>query len=259
MSKIIPKNSIMRINSNLIQTLSASGFLLLEYLLQTGFSNGDYHTLECPFLNKKDLTQAKQKLAESGILKIGEGKESGMFVDLDMEKLEKLLKLKSKAMLKNNPLSPLPPPYYPPNTPYTPEKRKSRNKSNKLSILLNTKVLINLDNITLTKAPNFTEKLPLEVDGDEEWRKLIQTWLEYKRNRKETYKTSKSVELFEKKLRKMSNNDFHVASEIIENSMANNYAGIFLVQNNGNNNSPRPYNNSIGKITPKKKKFDGYI
>lgn len=62
--------------------------------------------------------------------------------------------------------------------------------------------------------------LQLEVEG----------WLEYKRSRKEKYKNAQSVQSFVKKLHGLSNGNKLLANQIIENSMANNYSGIFAIK-----------------------------
>jgi hypothetical protein len=68
-------------------------------------------------------------------------------------------------------------------------------------------------------------------------------WMEYKRQRNETYKTQKSFEACYNRLKKLSRFDSENASLIVEQSMANNWAGLFelKISNNGksgnNNNS----------------------
>jgi len=59
-------------------------------------------------------------------------------------------------------------------------------------------------------------------------------WMEYKKGRKESYKTLESEIAFYNKLIKLSNNNPTTAAEIIEESMANNWSGIFPLKNNGN-------------------------
>lgn len=52
-------------------------------------------------------------------------------------------------------------------------------------------------------------------------------WMNYKAKRRETYKSLESEEAFYKKLLKLSGEKCEIASEIIEQSMAQNWAGIF--------------------------------
>lgn len=57
-------------------------------------------------------------------------------------------------------------------------------------------------------------------------------WIEYKKARKESYKNEKSIKAFYKKLLRLSGNDSKKAILIIEDSMANNYAGLFPLKTN---------------------------
>ena len=63
---------------------------------------------------------------------------------------------------------------------------------------------------------------------------LVEKWLEYKKSRRETYKSEDSIKAFCKKLSELSGNDIITAGNIIEQSMANNWAGIFEVKNSFN-------------------------
>jgi len=56
-------------------------------------------------------------------------------------------------------------------------------------------------------------------------------WLEYKTGRKEKYKNQKAVQSMVKNLFKLSGGNKDVAASIIEQSMANNYAGLFPLRN----------------------------
>jgi hypothetical protein len=88
---------------------------------------------------------------------------------------------------------------------------------------------------------NILEELEINL----EFEPIIEEWLEYKKDRKESYKSDKSVHAFIKKLHKLSNNAPHQAQEIIEQSIANNWAGIFELKNQ-NNRSPNQKNNWAG-------------
>lgn len=71
----------------------------------------------------------------------------------------------------------------------------------------------------------------LEVIKDIEflpkYKEIFLTWLKYKRERRESYKTSSSTLLAYKKLLKYSNGKYRDAILIIEEAMSNNYAGFF--------------------------------
>ena len=70
----------------------------------------------------------------------------------------------------------------------------------------------------------------------------MEEWLEYKRQKRKTYKNDKSIAQCYKKLFKMSGGDPVEAMEIIHEAMANNWAGFFPlkdkrsnINNHGNN------------------------
>ena len=61
----------------------------------------------------------------------------------------------------------------------------------------------------------------------EKFNPIISQWLEYKSARRESYKTEQSIRAFAKKLKELSGDDVGVAQQIIDQSIANNWAGIF--------------------------------
>lgn len=65
---------------------------------------------------------------------------------------------------------------------------------------------------------------------DSPWRELMRIWLEYKRSRKETYISQMGANACLKKLKELSGGFPEVAQKIIEQSMANNWAGLFPVK-----------------------------
>jgi hypothetical protein len=62
----------------------------------------------------------------------------------------------------------------------------------------------------------------------------VKTWLAYKKEKGQSYKPT-GFKTFYKKLCELSGNNPQVAMAIIEQSMQNNYAGIFPLRNNNNN------------------------
>lgn len=80
---------------------------------------------------------------------------------------------------------------------------------------------------------------------EEDYKELFSNWLEYKHQRRETYKTQKSLEICYKQLKEKSNFDKDGARLIIEQSMANNWAGLFeLKDQKGGNNAIKGHNKS---------------
>jgi hypothetical protein len=92
------------------------------------------------------------------------------------------------------------------------------------------------------KIYELEEKLKIKIQKKEiynfdfingsELKEIFLNWIEYKKQRKETYKTQKSLELCFSKLVKFSENKKSLAEQIINDSMANNYAGFFEVKIN---------------------------
>lgn len=62
---------------------------------------------------------------------------------------------------------------------------------------------------------------------------VVQTWLAYKKEKNQSYKPT-GFKSFYKKLCELSGNDPQKAMAIIEQSMANNYAGIFELKQSNN-------------------------
>lgn len=71
-----------------------------------------------------------------------------------------------------------------------------------------------------------------------EMREAVDTWLAYKKEKSQSYKPT-GFKTFYKKLCELSGNDPQTAMAIIEQSMQNNYAGIFPLRNNNNGNYGR--------------------
>lgn len=63
------------------------------------------------------------------------------------------------------------------------------------------------------------------VDG--KYMSTFTEWLEYKAERKEKYKTESSLKACYNRLLKLSGDNPQIASEIVQQSIANNYAGLF--------------------------------
>lgn len=75
-----------------------------------------------------------------------------------------------------------------------------------------------------------------------EYVEIFTTWLEYKRERRESYKSDKSLRMAYSKLLQLSENDPVKANAIVQQSMANNWAGLFELKTelNGTNRNPYP-------------------
>lgn len=68
---------------------------------------------------------------------------------------------------------------------------------------------------------------------EDEMELVVQDWLAYKRERHQTYKP-RGLASFRKRLEELSGGNANKARAIIEQSMANNYAGIFTLKEEKN-------------------------
>jgi len=80
---------------------------------------------------------------------------------------------------------------------------------------------------------------------DENFIAHVNSWLEYKKERKEPYKSQKGLNAFYNKLIDYSKNDPDTAKKIIEQSMANNWAGIFELKESQQKNKDPFYREPI--------------
>lgn len=78
--------------------------------------------------------------------------------------------------------------------------------------------------------------LPLKLDFvSDEFRDSFSLWLDYKSERKEKYKSERSIRMCYDKLVKLSDNNPAIATEIVNQSIANNWAGLFALKTENNN------------------------
>jgi len=66
----------------------------------------------------------------------------------------------------------------------------------------------------------------------EDFLEIFNRWLQYKKDKKQTYKNEDSIEMAYKKLYKFADGNPKIATEIIEQSLANNWAGLFQLKEN---------------------------
>jgi hypothetical protein len=73
---------------------------------------------------------------------------------------------------------------------------------------------------------------------DEGFKDAFREWLGYKRERRESYKSDKSLKMCYNHLLELSDNNPQKARYIVEQSIANNYSGLFELKNYGKNRKP---------------------
>lgn len=71
-------------------------------------------------------------------------------------------------------------------------------------------------------------------DEDPEFLKVVNDWLDYKKSRRESYKNQKSITAFISKLKNLSGGNSELARKIIDESMANNWSGVFELKTSSN-------------------------
>lgn len=81
--------------------------------------------------------------------------------------------------------------------------------------------------------------LPKNLGQYEYMRPQMQKWIDYKKSRGEKYKTEQSLMVCAKKLHELSGGNALNADAIIEQSIANNYAGLFPLKQNATPQMPR--------------------
>lgn len=128
------------------------------------------------------------------------------------------------------------------------KKRQSRQKLQNVNLTGQTESLTVPSKIREDKIRgNNINTLDSQVSElPEEWRGIFKIWLDYKKDRRQSYKSKSSIFLAYKKLVELSNNNLEVGSKIIEQSIANNWAGLFELKNQGGNtNAKSSYNNGV--------------
>jgi uncharacterized protein YdaU (DUF1376 family) len=78
---------------------------------------------------------------------------------------------------------------------------------------------------------NIVLSLDFSFIKENNWKILFFEWLEYKKAKKQSYKTQDSIEECFNNLVEISDNNLDVARKIINQSKANNYAGLFPLKN----------------------------
>ena len=94
---------------------------------------------------------------------------------------------------------------------------------------------------TKNTSEKLEEKLPEIIKNlnlDEEYVELTKSWIKYKRDLKEGYKSESSPIAFVKRLAEYSNNQPEVASKVIEQSCERNWKTVYKLQENSFKSKP---------------------
>lgn len=89
-------------------------------------------------------------------------------------------------------------------------------------------------------------KLDIQRYGDD-WADVIRMWMYFKYASGKPYKTQSSLNLMVKQLQDLSGGDIELARKIVEQSMANNWAGLFALKEQPTNNDGYKGDSTLGK------------
>lgn len=167
----------------------------------------NYQSLSILF--KCDLESAKQSIKE---LKITE--------TLDILDLENgFLEIQSRRLLREKAVSEA-------RSEAGKHSQESK-KNNKTS----TKAKQNVNKRSTKPQQNTEIEIENVIDNESEINnellEIFERWVEYKKARKEAYKTADSLSTAFQKLKRFSGNNIEVAKKIIDDAIGNNYAGFF--------------------------------
>jgi len=84
----------------------------------------------------------------------------------------------------------------------------------------------------------------IEID----YKEAFENWIEYKKEKKQTYKTQKSLESCYHNLKLLSEFDPEKAKQIVFNSISNNYAGLFKLKTDKNTQKDETRNYIASRI-----------
>ena len=110
----------------------------------------------------------------------------------------------------------------------------------------------NIENIN---KENKKEKSDLPEFVEDAYKEIFSDWLQYKKEKRQTYKSEKSLKTCYDKLLKLSGNSPAVARQVVDQSIANNWSGLFEIKQNAQktvgmilqNNTPDKYDNNKTK------------
>lgn len=91
-------------------------------------------------------------------------------------------------------------------------------------------IILNNNNTNFKKIDLFLQTYDY-LFPDKYWKRIIRNWFIYKKDLRQSYANEKTMALHVKEILKMSNNDYKTAKQIYNQSMVNNWAGIFPLKN----------------------------
>ena len=188
----------------------------------------------------KNLIQARQRLIDFGVIsyKKGTTRDAGIYRILSNERVTK----------ESNKGS---------NEESNQESNKGNNKGSNTEVIRETiKGTLNRQDkdktikSTTNVVPKKSEKPIFSLDfiDDENFKKLFEEWLDYKRRVKHnSYKDQKQIELAYRKMYELGGGDVEMCRAIVEQSIANNWQGLFELKTQSFNNQKTTVKNEQNK------------
>lgn len=171
----------------------------------------------------KNLIQARQRLIDFGIIsyKKGTTRDAGIYRILSNERVTKESNEDSNQ-----------------------ESNKGNNKGNNTEVIreIIKGTLNRQDKIKKKDTTNVVSKksekpiFSLDFIPDENFRKLFDDWIEYRCSIKKPFKLQQSVEAGYRQLLKLGNGDFETCREIVNQSIACGWQGLFELKSKSINN-----------------------
>lgn len=116
---------------------------------------------------------------------------------------------------------------------------------NGLQTLLNGYQTIWKEEVEEEEEREVEREKEIKLEEIKEWEELFDFWFNYKKTKGQTYKNSVSKEALKTKLKKLSVDNLETGKLIVEQSIANNWAGLFGLKNQ----SP-PRRNTVQEFEP---------
>ena len=117
---------------------------------------------------------------------------------------------------------------------------------------------IDIDNVNkeISSKEDTKKKISLSISKNlsfvsPKFESPFKKWLEYKSQKKQSYKSDLSIRACYEELLKLSNGDAVIAEKIVNKSIANNWAGIFRLKEDSEFSNKKFKNNSVTEYTDK--------
>lgn len=116
-----------------------------------------------------------------------------------------------------------------------------------LELYINVNVNVNNNDNVIKNKESIYEKF-LNEKVEENFKEIVKKWIDYKKERKETYKSEMTLNEMYKSIKELSGNNPEKALAIIDQSIANSWKGIFELKEKSNGSKIKPmidYNNDV--------------